>query len=180
VPGVQELGLEQSEVDIGRALSLARLAREAVAQSQLQLGRTQACGEPSFQGGTDGVGTPPGGHDLLAGGDEGRTHGRAGLATPPAAVALLEVAHERPVLLDESDHRLERELERVAVTEAEVGVDAIPSRVDDLARVEQALGIEELLDAPRRLYQPRPEVIGQVLGARDTDAVLGGQRAAEP
>ena len=60
---------------------------------------------PQFQRRADGVGPPAGGHDFLAGGDEGRAHGGRFLAAAAAAVALLEVADERAVLGRKGQHR---------------------------------------------------------------------------
>ena len=61
----------------------------------------------------------------------------------------------------------------------EVTVDPIATVVDDLARIHDPIGIEEALDAEGGLDQLRSELRLDVFGARQPDAVLGGQRSVE-
>ena len=179
VAGVQQPGLEQGEIDVGRAFLRAGLAGKAVAERGFQFRRAQRIADAAqFQRGANGVGASPGGHDFLAGGDEGGAHGRGVFAATAAAVALFQVADEGAVLGRESQDGRERELQRRA-GQAEAGVNMIAAVGNDLAGIEGVPGIEGGFDVAGELHQFRAEVVGNKFGAGDADTMFGGERTVE-
>ena len=98
--------------------------------------------------------------DLLARGHVGGAHGRGVLTATAAAVALLEIAHKRPIPLDVAEHGQKRQLDLMARALAEVRVNREPAVRDDLARVQHVLGIEELLELAGGFHEFRAEVLG--------------------
>jgi hypothetical protein len=179
--GVQQLGLELGEIHVGRTLGAARLARQTVTQGLVQLSRSQrATFEAPLQRRPDRVGATSGGLNLIADGDEGGTHGGRLLEAPAAAVALLQVAHERSIPIDEAELRHEGQHQIGADTEAQVSIDLEATLIDDLAGIHHPFGIEQILDLVIRGHQLRSEVIRDVLGTRDPDPVLGRERSPKP
>ncbi len=180
VAGGVELGLERRQIDVGRALGAAGLARQAARQHLGELRRSQRVGaETALESRPDGVGPAAGRVGLVSGGGKGRAHGRRLFQTAAAAVALLEVGDERLVSIDKTEFARELGSEGRADPEAEIAVDDESTRVDDLARVHEPLRIEEALELACGGGQLRSEVFLEELGAGDPDPMLGGEGTAE-
>ena len=113
---------------------------------------------------------------LVQGCPEGRTHGAAlQFAADARTVTQLDGADETLLLAVVEQRR--RLLGRVAGTVAQVV--GHRWRVDDLAGVEQVVGIERLLDAAERLVDRFAEHLAVPLAAGQAVAVLAAQGAAE-
>jgi hypothetical protein len=116
-------------------------------------------------------------------------------AAAAAAVALLEIADERPVFERERQTRREWQLERfreilaqVIVDSGRVGALRRPPKVfgaarrpylENLSGIEKIFRIERAFDFAHDAEQLIAKLFGHVFGARDADAVLGGERALE-
>jgi len=180
---MEQFGLQKGHVDVRRTFLLARLAGEAVAEGFLQFRAHQRVrvAETVFEHRAYGVGAAPSRHDFFAGGDVGRAHGRRVFAATAAPVALFEVSGERPVFVGERKYGGKRQRELVPIAHAQIRVDAEPVLTgDDLARIEDALWVEELLDLAHDREQFGSYLLLHELGTRDADAVFAGERRVEP
>ena len=74
---------------------------------------------------------------------------------------------------------MEGQLDNVARTLPQVRLDPETTVGHDLARVQDVVGVEELLDLSRGPHQLRPEVVFHEFRPGDPHAVLGRQRALE-
>src|SRR4030095_16779471 len=78
-----------------------------------------------FERGPNDVGAAARGHHFVMCRDERRAHDAVLLKTAAAAIALLEVACERPVFEREREHRLKWKLERTSKILAQMIVDFV-------------------------------------------------------
>src|SRR5437762_7394387 len=117
--------------------------------------------------------------------DERRAHDAALFKAAAAAVALLEVASERPVFERKREHWLKWKLERTREILAQMIVDfvadgpAVRPYLEDFSRIENIPGIERAFDFAHHLQQLIAKLVAHIFGARDANAVLSGERTFE-
>ena len=58
-------------------------------------------------------------------------------------------------------------------------VDLVPAISENFSRIKNVFRIERIFDCAHHTEQLVPELLAHVFGARDTDTVLGGERAFE-
>ena len=186
--------LKQRQIHVRRTFRRATLARETVAQRSVELGGFQrivsVCSQ--FERGPNDVGAAACGHHFIMCRDERRAHDAALLEAAAAAIALLEVAEERPVFEREREHWLKWKLERASKILSEVSVnpgrDAALRRpvgaarrpyLENFSRVKNIFGIERSFDFAHHFQQLIAKLVAHIFGARDANAVLSGQRTFE-
>ena len=128
-----------------------------------------------FERGANNVRATARGHHFFASGDERRAHDVPLFQTAAATVALFEVANERAVLECERKHRLEWKLERARKVFAQMAIYFVAAIRKNLSRIENIFRIEGALDLAQYTKQIIAELFLHVFGARDADAVLGGE-----
>src|SRR2546423_153480 len=117
--------------------------------------------------------------------DERRAHDAALFKAAGAAIALLEVACERPVFERKRKHWLKWKLERTSKILSQMIVDtiadgpAVRPYLENFSWVENIPGIERAFDFAHHLQQLIAKLVAHIFGARDADAVLGGERTFE-
>ncbi len=181
--GRLHLDLHARHVDAGRALGAARLARHAeLHRLRHALARHRVGAELLGEGEAQHVGAASRRVLLVAGGAVGGAHhAPRQLAAGAVIVAHLDRAGEplgpagegRPV-----ERRLER-LDRIIRLVPEQAAVVEAGRVDDLAGVQHAGGIETRLHLAEGAHQPLAVHGGVELGADDAVAVLARVRALE-
>src|SRR5262249_21973801 len=120
-------------------------------------------------------------------GNKRRAHDAGLFKAAAAAVALLEVACERSVFERKREHRLKGKLEWTSKILSQIIVDTMADRpprlrgpyLENFSRVENILGIERAFDFMHHLQQVIAKLVAHIFGARDTHAVLGGERTFE-
>src|SRR4030095_2214687 len=135
---MKHFGLKQRQVHVRRTFRRATFAGKTVAQRGVELGGFERvvsiCSQ--FERGPNDVGAATCGHHFIMCRDESRTHDAALFKAAAAAVALLEVAYERPVLEREGEHRLKWKLERTGKIFAQMIVDFVSAIRENFSRVE--------------------------------------------
>ena len=131
--------------------------------------------EAQFQRGANNVRATARGHHFFASGDERRAHNTGVFTAAAATVALFEVADERAILECERQYRLERKLERARKVFAQMAVYLVAAIGKNLSRIENIFRIEHALDLAQYSKQIIAELFLHVFGARDADAMLGGE-----
>src|SRR5262245_40473583 len=111
--------------------------------------------------------------------DERRAHNAALFKAAAAAVALFEVACERPVFECKREHWLKRKLERTSKILAEMTVYLVATIRENFSRIESILRIEHEFDFAHHLEQLVAKLVAHIFGARDAYAVLGRERTFE-
>ena len=178
VVGGQELDLDLGHVDRGRTLGLARLALDAeVHHVEHALAGQFVVRQRARQRRAQRVGAAARGVLLVARGHEARTHGALGpLAADAGAVAHLHGAREAVVAAEGEPLAVRlRTVVRAVAQHPGHG-----RRVDHVAGVEDAAGIEGALDLPVEPVQVRPEEALVLPAARAAIAVFARQAAPEP
>src|SRR5262249_14140698 len=124
---VKHFRLQQRQVHVRRTFRGATLAGETVAQRGVELGGFQWVVSifSQFERGPDDVGSTTRGHNFIMCGDERGAHDAGLFKAAAAAVALLEVACERPVLERKREHRLKWKLKRTIKILAQMIVDLV-------------------------------------------------------
>ncbi len=175
------IGFQQRQVDVGRTFRRAGFAREAVAQRRFHFPGAQriALEAAQLQRRADRVGPAARGHDFLARGDKRRAHGRRLLETAAAAVALLEIAHERTVLGRERQPRLERQFQRRARAQPQICVNPVTVVGNDFPGIEQLVRVEGFLDLPHQQKHLFADLLLEKFRSRNAHAVLTGERSVE-
>src|SRR5213596_841483 len=175
----QELDLHLRHVHAGRAFAPAALAVNAQVQRLEHLVRREGIGaELAGEREAQRVGAPAGEVPLVAGRAERRAH-RTGveLAAVTVVVAHLDRRREtlarraRSVPLAPVEHGIQA-LGRIPRLEAEQRPFVLLRRPHDLSRVQEALGIEEVLDLFERAHKPFTDDGRYPLRAHQTVAVL--------
>src|SRR5437762_10151331 len=117
--------------------------------------------------------------------DERRAHDAALFKAAAAAMALLEVACERPVFERKREYWLKWKFERTSKILSQMIVDFVvmPVRLgpirENFSRVENIFGIKCAFDFAHHLQQLIAKLVAHIFGARDADAVLCGERTFE-
>ena len=173
---MQELVLELCHVDVRGAFALAALALEAEVEGFVESAACEGVGGQSAgDGGAKEVGAAPGGVLFVAGCHEGGTHGAVGLATGAHAVAHIECAFEA-VLVGEVKPSGEGE---GLVAGAVAQIVGQGRGVDDLAGIQDAVGVEGLLDLPESVVDFGAEHLLRPDASNDAVAVFAAEGAAE-
>ena len=119
-------GFEQRQIDIGWTFNGAGFARQAIAQRRVQFSTGEWVSHPAhLKSGPDRIGTAARGHHLIVCRDKRWTHDAGLFQATAAAVALLQVADERPVFERKREHRLKWKLERTSKILAQMTVDSM-------------------------------------------------------
>src|SRR5438552_4777434 len=178
---MKHLCLEQREIDIRRAFRRAAFAGKTIAQRGMELFGFQriVAVHAQLKRGANDVGPAAGGHDFFAGGHKRRAHNARLFEATAAAVALLEIANKRAVLKRKREHRLEWKLEWTREVFAQVIIDLVTTVTGNFPRIKNVLWIEQVFDLSQYPKQLVAELVVHVFGARDADAVLGGERTFE-
>ena len=179
--------LKQRQVHIRRTFRRATFAGETVAQRGVELGGFQrvmpVCSQ--FERCPNNIGAAARGHHFIMCRDERWAHDAALFKTATAAVALLEVTCEGPVFERKREHWLKWKLERTSKILSQMIIDSVsmPVRLgpirENFSRVENIFGIERAFDFAHHLQQLIAKLVAHIFGARDADAVLGGERTFE-
>ena len=134
-----------------------------------------------FERDPNDVGAAARGHHFVMCGDECRAHDAALFKAAAAAVALLEVACERPVFERKREHWLKWKLERPSKIFAQMIVDFVATvRLaairKNFSRVENIFGIERAFYFAHYFQQLIAKLVAHIFGARDVNAVPGGEQ----
>ncbi len=181
----QELGLVGGHVDIGRAVLLAALARQAQVEGVLDLPRAPAVADRAVPVPVEHLEQQPGpparGVLLLPRHLVRRAHHRAALVgelpAPADADAPVRRLGEGAAVVREAEVHVAPVPRRPVAAQAQVLVQ--PVRRHDLAGVHPVQRVEEGLQPPERRHQVLAEHPGQQLAPALPVAVLPGERAAE-
>ena len=119
--------LKQRQVHVRRTFRRATFAGETVAQRGIELVGFQRVVSISsqFERGPNDVGAAARGHHFIMCRDERGAHDAALFKAAAAAVALLEVAEERPVFERKREHWLKWKLERTSKILSQMIVDSV-------------------------------------------------------
>src|SRR5260370_42646623 len=125
---VKHFRLKQCQVHVRRTFRRATFAGETVAQRGVELGGFQSRSRgisSHFERCPNDVGAAACGHHFIMDRDECGAHDVALLKAAAAAVALLEVACERPVFERKREHWLKWKLERTSKILSQMIVDFV-------------------------------------------------------
>ena len=171
---MQDLDLHARHVDAGRAFALAGLAGDAEIERVTHfVGGERVLAELTGKRESETVGAAAG-DMLLVGCDAvGRAH-HAGLRLSASAIVVAHLGGaEEPAPIGPIQPCVQRQ-RRIARLEAEQAAVVHPGRIDDLAGIERAFGIEGFFDLPERANQLRSEHALVKLGAHQPVAMLAG------
>ena len=174
---MQQFRLQERHVDIGRAFGGAGFARETIAQRRIELRRKQRILLMPRNSNAARMALARPRVDMISSPvamNVGHMRRRV-LEAAAAAVALLQVGGEGTVLGREREHRFKRQFQRIARAHAQVAVNFIAAVGNDFARIEQIMRVEGLLDLPHELVNLLADLVPEIFGARNADAVFAGQ-----
>ncbi len=101
------------------------------------------------------------------------------LRQPPQPLHCSRLAVNDPSLRGKRQHRLKRQLQGMAGAQAQVAVNLEAAVGNDLARIEQIVRVEALLDLPHQPVNLLAHLLPEIFGAGDADAVFAGERPLE-